>query len=231
MNDWKASGFLYLAVLGALIATLCDASHVYTQALSYPGPLCAGQAWWVFPGFLLAFSFMGVSYVVQARLCRQVMLVESSQSPGSAHAMVESLVVFVLVYLLSGFGNESPYLLALIFFGTFFIRLAVTYERGWALLLALSMAVGGMFVEGLLSLLGQVTYRHVDVFGVPYWLGGLYMHGALALRESARFFIYRQPAEQRVVRAAAGGLERAALQAVATSVPCTSDEPARRRKR
>ncbi len=191
MNNWKASGFLYLAVAGALLATLCDANHVHTLTLSYPAPTYAGQAWWVFPGFFLAFAAMGVAYVALARLCRPVMPVAASQSPGGAHAMVESLVAFVLVYLLSGFGNESPYLLALIFFGTFVLRLAVTYERGWALLLALILAVGGMFAEGLLSLLGLVAYRHVDVFGVPYWLGALYMHGALALRESARFFVYR----------------------------------------
>ena len=191
MNNWKASGFLYLAVTGALVATLCDANHVYTQTLSYPAPICTGQAWWVFPGFFLAFTVMSVLYVELARLCQSVTPSTASQSAGSAYAMVESFVAFVLVYLLSGFGNESPNLLVLIFYGTFILRLAVTYERGWALLLAVLLGVGGMFGEGLLSLFGQVTYRHVDVFGVPYWLGALYMHGALALRESVRFFVYR----------------------------------------
>ena len=105
--------------------------------------------------------------------------------------MVESFIAFVMVYLLSGFGNESPYLLALIFYGTFFLRLAATYERSWAFLLALMLGVGGTVAEGFLSLFGQVAYRHIDVFGVPYWLGALYMHGALALRESLRFFVYR----------------------------------------
>ncbi|MDI1301184.1 MAG: hypothetical protein PSX71_04715 [bacterium] len=191
MNNRKASGYLYLAVVGALVATLCDANHVYTQTLSYPAPVYAGQAWWVFPGFFMAFSVMGISYTGLAKQLQSMMPVASSQSAGSVHAMVESFVAFVLVYLLSGFGNESPALLALIFYGTFILRLAVSYERGWALLLALLLGAGGMFAEGLLSFFGQVSYRHVDVFGVPFWLGALYMHGALALRESVRFFVYR----------------------------------------
>lgn len=191
MSNLKNSGFVYLALVGALVATVCDANHVYTQTLSYPAPVFAGQAWWVFPGFFLAFIVMGVTSVWLASLCQPVMSVAASQSTGDVHAMVESFVAFVMVYLLSGFGNESPYLLALIFYGTFLLRLAATYERSWALLLALMLGAGGMVAEGLLSLSGQVAYRHVDVFGVPYWLGALYMHGALALRESLRLFVYR----------------------------------------
>lgn len=191
MSNLKTSGFVYLALVGALVATVCDANHVYTQTLSYPAPVFAGQAWWVFPGFFLAFIVMGVTSVWLANLCQPVMSVAASRSAGDVHAMVESFIAFVMVYLLSGFGNESPYLLALIFYGTFLLRLAATYERSWALLLALMLGAGGMVAEGLLSLSGQVAYRHVDVFGVPYWLGALYMHGALALRESLRLFVYR----------------------------------------
>lgn len=193
MDKLNKSGFIYLALVGAFIATLCDACHVYTQTLSYPHPMFAGQAFWVFPGFFFAFLLMAFTSVWLIKRCRSVMTVAVSQTSGNLQVMVESLITFVVVYLLSGFGNESPYLLVLIFYGTFFMRLSVTYERNWAFLLALILGIGGMFVEGLLSLFGEVTYRHVDVFGVPYWLGGLYMHGALALRECVRFFIYSNP--------------------------------------
>jgi hypothetical protein len=57
-------------------------------------------------------------------------------------------------------------------------------------MLAISMAIGGMFAEGVLSAAGWVTYRYVDVFYVPFWLGGLYVHGAFALREGLRYFVY-----------------------------------------
>lgn len=190
-TNLNVSGFLQLALLGAIAATLCDANHVYTGTLSYPAPFLAGQAWWVFLGFFLVFLVMGTTGAWLAARCRSVLRVAESESAGSLRAMVESLVLFVMVYLASGFGNESPRLLALIFYGTFLLRLVATYERGWAMLLALLLGVGGMLAEGLLSLAGQVAYRHVDVFGVPFWLGALYMHGALALRESLRFLVYR----------------------------------------
>lgn len=80
MNNLKTSGFLHLALLGAVVATLCDANHVYTLTPGYPVPFLAGQAWWVFPGFFLAFLFMGVASAWLADQCRAVMPVTTSQS-------------------------------------------------------------------------------------------------------------------------------------------------------
>lgn len=157
-------GLLSLAFLGAIVATLCDANHVLTHTLSYPAPFVAGQAWWVFPGFFLAFATMGVTYFLLTNIFRGHLSLDSSQSPGSAQAMMETLVGFAMVYLASGFGNEYPVLLSLIFYGTFVLRWAVSYDRPWLLLLAAIMGIGGMFAEGLMSRFGQVTYRHVDVF-------------------------------------------------------------------
>lgn len=56
VGNLKTSRFISLALIGAVVATLCDANHVYTMTLSYPAPILAGQAWWVFPGFFLAFQ-------------------------------------------------------------------------------------------------------------------------------------------------------------------------------
>lgn len=191
MTKPNTAGLLSLALLGAIVATLCDANHVLTHTLSYPSPLVAGQAWWVFPGFFVAFTTMGITYFLLANALRGRLSLDSSQSAGNAQAMMEALIAFAMVYLASGFGNEHPVLLSLIFYGTFVLRWAVSYDRPWLLLLAVIMGIGGMFAESLMSRFGQVTYRHVDVFYVPFWLGGLYMHGAFALRESMRFFVYR----------------------------------------
>lgn len=191
MIRMNKSGLCSLAFLGAVVATLCDANHVFTHTLSYPAPVLAGQAWWVFPGFFLAFALMGVAYFFLARALRTRIPLVTSQSAGDAQAMVRTLVAFVVAYLVSGFGNEHHDLLALLFYATFFLRWAFSYDRQWLLLLAVSMGIGGMFTEGLMSHFGQVTYRHMDVFHVPFWLGGLYMHGAFALREGMRFFVYR----------------------------------------
>jgi hypothetical protein len=71
------------------------------------------------------------------------------------------------------------------------VRWLFSYDRLWLFILAVLMAVGGMIAEGLLSAAGMVTYHYVDVFYVPFWLGGLYLHGAFALREGMRFFVYK----------------------------------------
>jgi hypothetical protein len=68
------------------------------------------------------------------------------------------------------------------------------FDRLFLLLLAVLMAFGGMFVESLYAAAGLMAYCYPDVFYVPFWLGGLYVHGAFALREGMRFFVYdRKP--------------------------------------
>lgn len=182
------SGLLPLALLGALVATLCDANHALTLTLSYPDAWSRtadfpGQAGWVFPGFFAAFLGMGSSYALVANWLGGRLAVTQSRAPGNWQAAVETLLLFAFVYLVSGFGNDWPLLLGVIFYTTFVLRLLFTYERGWLLLLAVLMAIGGMAAEGLLAEFGLVAYRLPEVFHVPWWLGGLYMHGAFALRE------------------------------------------------
>src|SRR5690606_29605470 len=99
-----------------------------------------GQPWWPFPMFTLAFLSMllvyrGLDLWLPARLARR-----QSVSPGSRRALVETLLLFTLVYLLSGFGNASPAFLSALFYGTFLIRLCVSYERGFMLLIGLLLS-------------------------------------------------------------------------------------------
>jgi hypothetical protein len=180
------AGLLGLAGLGGIAATLCDANHVATGTLRYPHPILFGQAWWVLPGFLVAFLAMGVAYLVAAPRLSRLLSTEESRAPGSYGALAETLTTFVLVYLASGFGNASPGLLSLVFFGSF------TYERAWLAVVALALGVGGMSFEGSLGALELAAYRHTDVFHVPLWLGGVYLHGAFALREGMRALVYRR---------------------------------------
>jgi hypothetical protein len=182
---------LLIAIPGALIATIGDAVHVHTNTLSYPDPFLFGQAWWVFPGFLLVFLVMGNAYVFAIGRMYLGMQARQSDTRGSGRELVESATAFALVYFLSGFGNFEPGVLSVILYITFALRVLVTYDRAWLLFISIMMAVGGMLAEGALSALGLVAYRHVDVFNVPFWLGGLYLHGAFALREGMRCFYYR----------------------------------------
>lgn len=191
MNSINKLGIVWLGLLAAFAATICDAYHVYTQTLSYPKPVLFNQAWWVFPGFFTAFVGMALIYLLLAKILPKLIATHQSQSQGDAQAVVETMLFFVFVYLLSAFGNFDPKVLCVIFYSTFLIRLIFSYERVWLLIIAIALGVGGMFAEGLLSYMGLVAYRHVDIFYVPYWLGGLYMHGAFALRAGMRGLVYR----------------------------------------
>ena len=188
----NVTGVVKLAALGGIVATVCDANHVATGTLAYPRPVLFGQAWWVLPGFFLGFVLMGASYLVAGSRVRRTAATEESCAPGTVAVFVEAMTSFVLVYLMSGFGNESPAALSLVVYGAFAVRWAFTYERAWLLAVAVTLAIGGMAVEGSMGAAEIVAYRHVDVFHVPMWLGGVYMHGAFALREGMRVLVYRR---------------------------------------
>ncbi|MFZ5564578.1 MAG: hypothetical protein ACOZBW_11040 [Thermodesulfobacteriota bacterium] len=184
------AAMLPLALLGAVTATFCDAIHVHTQTLAYPEPWLFGQALWVLPGFFIAFMTMAVGYLWITPLLPGAISRRQSTLPDAFGPCVETMVSFALVYLLSGFGNREPALLSAVFYGAFALRLAFTYEKAFLLILALILAVAGMFAEGFLSALGLVSYRQPEVYHVPFWLGALYLHGAFALRQGMRYFVY-----------------------------------------
>ncbi len=185
---------VFVIFLAAGISTLCDANHVYTGTLSYTDPVLFGQAWWVFPNFLLAFSIMAIIYHLIPAVFAKQLKEHVSFTVGTAPAFLDTTVVFTLCYLLSGFAQNDPNLLALILYLSFAIRLLASYERGFILFAALLMALGGSFVEGTLSVLGQMQYAQPQIYHVPLWLGALYMNGAFCLRESFRYFVYSRPA-------------------------------------
>ena len=179
-----------LALLGALVATFCDAIHVYTKTLSYPDPLWFGQAWWVFPLFFVAFALLAVTYHVLVAAPWLKLPREYSASSGEVMPFIEALVVFVLVYVLSGFGNHDPIFLGIFFLVTFVLRWLAAPDRGFLLLVAVLLAVAGILTEGTLHQFGLVAYREPEIYGVPWWLGGVYLHGAFLLREGMRFLVF-----------------------------------------
>ncbi|MCF8276247.1 MAG: hypothetical protein K9J17_05875 [Flavobacteriales bacterium] len=181
---------LLFALVGAVVATLCDANHVFTETLSYPKPFLFGQAWFVFPGFVVAFSFMGLNYIYAPFFFPKAATSTQSTSAGSLPVFADSLILFMMVYLMSGFGNDEPVMLSIIFYASFLLRWLFTYERFFILLFAILLGIGGMVVEGAMTQIDLVHYRQPEIFGVPFWLGGVYMHGALALREGMRYFVY-----------------------------------------
>lgn len=192
MKNYNFRGIFLLSLLAAITATICDGYHVYTHTLSYPNPLVFDQAWWVFPGFFIAFASMAINYLQLSYVLSNKIATSQSQTHGSFEHLIESLILFVMVYLLSAFGNTDPAMLSIIFYSTFIIRLIFSYECIFLIIIAILLAIGGMFFEGLLSHFGLVAYRHADIFYVPWWLGGLYMHGAFALRSGMRYFVFNK---------------------------------------
>ena len=191
MAKIRRLGVLALGVAGAAVATVCDAVHVKTKTLSYPDPLYWKQAGWVFPGFTTAFLSMGAIYIGLTKALEDKINIIESQEKGQLAPFVEAFSYFAIIYMLSGFGNYHPELLCFIFYGTFVLRLGATYEKEWLLIIAFLLAFGGMFTEGLMAQLGLVSYRDPEIFNVPWWLGGVYMHGAFALREGMRMLVYK----------------------------------------
>jgi len=190
MGQIRKTGLLWLALSAGVVATICDKIHVITGALSYPDPVMYGQPWWCLPGFILAFLLMGVIYLKMAGFCKGRICIEDSVGHVHFQAFTETLLIFTLIYFLSGFGSGHPVLLNFLFYGTFLVRLGVTEDRIFILMIAIILAIGGVAGEGFLSLMGLVTYKRPDFFLVPAWLGGLYLHGAFALRAGVRFFVY-----------------------------------------
>jgi hypothetical protein len=184
------AGLVRLSLVGATAATMFDAVHVHTQTLSYPRPFLFGQAAFVFPGFILAFASMAYAYAALVRWLPPSIPRELSTSPARGSELVEALTTFSLAYALSGYGNRDPMRLALVLYATAALRLALSPDRLFMIIVAVVLAIAGMAAEGTMSRFGLVAYRAPEIYGVPFWLGALYMHGAFALRAAMRLFIY-----------------------------------------
>lgn len=188
---------LPLALLAAVVATFCDAIHVHTGTLAYPDPWLFDQSFWVFPSFFISFLGMAAAYFLVAKILPDTIAHEKSTAPGGFQACIETLTIFIMIYLLSGFGNREPILLSVIFYVSFILRLAFTYDKQFLFGLALMLAVAGIIGEGTLAVFDMVQYsqseyRVPEIYNVPWWLGGVYMHGAFALRAAMRFFVYKK---------------------------------------
>lgn len=171
---------LALVCLGVgLLLTLCDRFfHVSFGVLSYSHPLLTGQAWWVFPGFVGAAGGMYLG----ARL-----LFLERTAPARPAAIAASLGLFVAAYAASGVFLAWPHALLAGYVVTWLLRVALAPDRAAVFVFGLILAVMGIVVEGLLMLTGDVAYSAPEIFHVPWWLGGLYLHGAFVVLQLVRF--------------------------------------------
>lgn len=166
------------AGIGSLL-TLCDRFfHVAFGALSYTSPIFTGQAWWVWPNFMLA---SGAMY-----LGAKLLFAPQLRQPTMPQLLV-SHALFIAVYGLSGVFNAHPQALLWGFCLGWLLRLAtMPSDRGVYALFGVVLALAGCAFEGVLTLTGEFAYRAPEFFHVPLWLAGLYLHGSFAILQLVR---------------------------------------------
>lgn len=166
------------AMVVAILLTLCDwAGHVLWGTLVYTEPdvasLLPGQPTVrVFGGFVaLAIPLTLVAWWAFGRY----------QVP-PLRVTVLLLTTFVASYLFSGPLDSVPMVLVAV------LMLVWAAQLGWftanlypVVLFSVVLAVVGPIAEGLYSASGFFSYPDDAVFGVPAWLGPLYLNGALAV--------------------------------------------------
>lgn len=166
------------ALVVAVLLTLCDwAGHVVWDALIYnepdAGSLLPGQ-----PTLRVFLGFLGLSVPLTVVAWRAF----GTREPPSMGVTVTLVATFVLAYLISGPLDGWPMLLWAVFMLGWAAQLTWFAQRLYPVVLfSVLLAVVGPIAEGLYSATGFFYYSDAAVFGVPAWLGPLYLNGALVV--------------------------------------------------
>jgi hypothetical protein len=163
---------LLVALVSSVWLTLCDQLfHVRTDTLEYHWtPQVADQH------VLVPVTFFLAGLVIPATV--------GWFGPEPRFADEQDLAIgfgiVTLAYLVSGLLPESlAVAYALVLLAAWAYRVSIRPEPLPTVMATVSVAVGGVLVESVLSGLGQFDYVHPDVAHVPWWLFPLYLHGAL----------------------------------------------------
>lgn len=171
---------------GSLLCTLLDQLHVRFGVLAYRRGPMFGQAPWV-PALFAAATLIGLfGYSTRARklgFWRDLM-----DGPRDRWGTLEAawaLAWMVGAYALSGPLQHWPRALVAAYLMTYALRCWALRAPGlgWS---GLQLAVGGTFFNSYLASTGVFHYRHPDLWGVPLWLPGVYLHAAPLLRAVLR---------------------------------------------
>jgi hypothetical protein len=162
------------ALLGLVLGPALDQIHVQTDTLVYAHPWWLDQAWWVGPQFALAFVAITVG----------VLAIDRSTAPAPGPGWVASATaLFVVAYLVTGFGHRHEWLVFGVLFAGLALRMFAARNEPDPTLprAAVMLAIGGAGYEALLSSLpGTFEYTVASLGPVPVWLPVLYMHATAA---------------------------------------------------
>ncbi len=169
-----------VAVVGAIVCTVCDHLHVVYGVLAYAHPDVWRQAWWV----PLLFAVAAVAMVGGVPLFRDRL--GGQKAPLDVSALVRASVAFVAAYALTAVDHASPNLVLGVLVGSWLWRVSAGAPR-WIVLYALATAVVGPLMESAISRAGAFHYLAPDFLGVARWLPALYLHAGLVAEPVRRW--------------------------------------------
>ncbi|MCW2751112.1 MAG: putative rane protein [Aeromicrobium sp.] len=161
-----------VAIPFALLLTAGDnVFHVRTGTLSYDWhPQLFDQT------ILVPFTF----WLAAVGMLLTVRLLHPGAPATTASQVVDGLALVALAYLASGrLAPKHAVAYAVALLVGWVLRLLARPDWRAAVAIGLAIACGGVLGEAGLSALGEFSYTHPDVLGVPWWLFPLYLHGSL----------------------------------------------------
>jgi len=161
-----------VAVPFALLLTAGDnVFHVRTGTLSYDWhPQVLDQT------ILVPFTF----WLAAVGMLMTVRMLHPGAAGTTVAQVVDGLALVALAYLASGLlAPEHAVAYAVALLVGWVVRLLARPDRQVAVVIGVAIAIGGVLGEAGLSALGEFSYAHPDVLGVPWWLFPLYLHGSL----------------------------------------------------
>ncbi len=192
--------WLRLFAIGGISGALYDQIHVQGHVLAYPRDDLLQQSWWVAPNFGLAAVLIALTGGWMGRWAAKL-----RDAPVDAFELLTNFIWFTAAYLASALLTWPPPLVMALFFVTWLARVLPRRDRVPQLVQGVGMALAGTGFEAVLSATGAFHYLHPDLGHVPFWLPGVYLHGApLALNWLVRMGAGNREQTVTDSRAAAG---------------------------
>lgn len=162
-------------IFGGVFVSIGDIVHVMTLTAGYRSPYWFGLiAWWV----PLLFGVATLALIIGQLQLHQYFQQELPKV--NFMRVVLSAEFFLLVYVLSGALVWPVLQKSLLLYALGFASIFIWQRTTLGFILALVTAFGGMMAEAFIVSTGRFYYTQPDIFGVPVWLGALYLAASVA---------------------------------------------------
>jgi hypothetical protein len=181
-----ASAVLFIVFAG--VYSLADRVWVKLGVLVYPTVAPGQQPMWV----PLLLGSAGLAFVLTHRVLSRWLLSGTTEPPRSAAVEVAIGAAWFTAAHLGGalFGDSAALaylgLLALAWFIRVLWARRPLGEFAFIVGYSLALAIGGAAGESVLTMVGLMHYPKGELFGVPVWLPGIWLHAALFSRAISR---------------------------------------------